>query len=97
MQREYFRSFDSSVTQPTGNELAKATFPSGGRVPNKPNNTVYLNNVRPEIQAVPVRDFVPRTSMKTRDGLKLLSSMVNSHHGMKYLQGRRESNESGVL
>lgn len=38
----------------TGNELAKATFPFGGRVQNKPNNPVYLNNVRPEIQVIPV-------------------------------------------
>lgn len=56
-QPTYFRSLDSSVTEPTGNELAKATFPSRGSVPNKPNNPVYLNNVRPEIQAVSVHVF----------------------------------------
>jgi hypothetical protein len=45
----YFRYLDSSVTELTGNELAKAIFQSGGRVPNKPNNTGYVNNVRPRI------------------------------------------------
>lgn len=61
MQPTYFRSLGSSVTELTGNELAKATFPSGGSVPNKPNNPVYLNNVGPEIQAVhvPVHTPVP--------------------------------------
>lgn len=59
VQTAYFRSLDSSVTELTGNELAKATFPSGGSVPNKPNNPVYLNKVRPEIQGVPVPVHIP--------------------------------------
>lgn len=59
VQPTYFRSLDSSVTELTGNELAKATFPSGGSVPNKPNKPVYLNNVWPEIQAVHVPVCTP--------------------------------------
>lgn len=59
MHPTYFRSLDSSVTELTGNELAKANFPSGGSVPNKPNNPVYLNKVRSEIQAVPVPVHTP--------------------------------------
>lgn len=59
MRPTYVRSLDSSVTELTGNELAKATFPSGGSVPNKPNKPVYLNNVIPGFQAVPFHASVP--------------------------------------
>lgn len=82
-QPAYFRSLDSSVTELTGNELAKATFPSGGRVPNKTKQSCLseqreapsAGHSRPRIRPIdqheemrPLESPVPYT-VKSRHGI----------------------------